>query len=290
MRKLPSLHAVRIFEACSQLLNFSVAARELCLTHSAVSHQIRQLEDWFGQALFTRHADGVQLTAAGEILARTASQSLGQLEATCAQILARSEPQGIRLAAPSSFFALWLIPRLEAFERAHPDIRLQLQTQGDYQDLIGGRIDALVISSDPPWPKSIEATTLFADRAGPVCSPHWSKIPEKPEDLAGQPLLATLSRRDAWGAWAQLQGMDHARLTQVRHFDNLQLMLEGAVAKLGIAIAPEQLAQRELLQGRLIAPLGFASGTSVFALCLLHGRAAEEPLAALRGWMKPAAS
>ena len=267
------------------LLNFSVAARELCLTHSAVSHQIKLLEEWFEQPLFTRHADGVKLTAAGEMLALAATQALGQLELVCSQILSRSEPQSIRLSASSSFIAMWLIPRLEAFERAHPAIRLQLQTQGTYQDLIEQRIDAMVISTAHPWPKNIEATTLFADRPGPVCSPDWPHPPRSPQDLVDQPLLATLSRRDAWASWAKLQGLDDRQLKQVRHFDNLQLMLEGAAAKLGIAIAPERLVQRELQQGRLIAPLGFASGSSVFSLCILQPRAAEESLTALRQWM-----
>ena len=285
MRKLPSLHAIRIFETCAQLLNFSVAARDLCLTHSAVSHQIKLLEEWFGQPLFLRRADGVQLTASGEILARAATLSLGQLEAACNQITAKTDVQSLRLAAPSSFIALWLIPRLDAFEHTHPDIRLQLQTQGDYQDLQAQRVDALIISAEPPWPKGVEATTLFTDSAGPICSPEWLNPPQSPEDLIDLPLLATLSRRDAWESWASLNGIDGQRLRQARQFDNLQLMLEGTVAKLGIGIAPEQLVQRELKQGRLIAPLGFTLGQSVFALCLLQNRAADSSLGRLRHWM-----
>src|SRR5487761_1948225 len=165
MRKLPSLHAIKIFEACAQVLNFSVAARELCLTHSAISHQIRQLEEWFGQPLFTRHADGVQLTPSGQALARVATQSPAQLEAACSLIMSRTEPLGIRLAAPGSFMALWLIRRMEVFEREYPAIRLQLQTQGDFQDLAAQRIDALVVSASPPWPRGVEVSVLFADRA-----------------------------------------------------------------------------------------------------------------------------
>ena len=285
MRKLPSLHAVRIFEACSQLLNFSVAARELCLTHSAVSHQIKQLEEWFGQPLFTRRPDGVQLTANGEILARAATQSLTILEAACTQITAITESQTIRLAAPSSFIAMWLIPRLDAFEHSNPHVRLQLQTQGDYQDLLAQRVDALIISAEPPWPKHIESTTLFTDSSGPVCAPDWPHMPQEPDDLIDQPLLATLSRRDAWESWGSLKGLDHHRLRQARQFDSLQLMLEGAAAKLGIGIAPEQLVKREIRQGRLVAPLGFAAGTSVFALCLLQSRTADASLSTLRHWM-----
>ncbi len=286
MRKLPPLNAIRIFDACAQVLNFSVAARDLCVTHSAVSHQIRQLEEWVGQPLFVRHAQGVALTPAGQLLHRAAAQSLHLLEAAGQQL--RVSPQGdtVTLAAPGSFLALWLIRRLEHFERTHPALRLQLQTQGDFQDLASGRIDALVVSAHPPWPKGVAAQTLFADRAGPVCAPDWQPRPGRPADLLGVPLLYTLSRQDAWLDWAELQGLDPGRLSLARPFDNLQLMLEAAVARLGIAIAPEQLARRELAQGRLVAPLGFASGPSEFALCMLANRRHDAPLAALSAWMQ----
>ncbi len=267
------------------VLNFSVAARDLCLTHSAVSHQIRLLENWFGQPLFTRHSGGVALTPAGQQLQRAASQSLGMLEDACSQLLSSAKGQSIKLAAPGSFMALWLIRRLEHFERIHPDLHLQLQTQGDYQDLLNQRIDALVVSASPPWPKGVQAVTLFSDRAGPVCSPHWRPLPGKAQDLLEMPLLYTLSRREAWMEWAALHKLEPARLNLVRHFDNLQLMLEAAVAKLGIAIAPEQLVQRDLREGRLVAPLGFSSGHSEFALCTLASRRHDGPLAALGGWM-----
>lgn len=286
MRKLPPLHALRIFDACAQVLNFSVAARELCLTHSAVSHQIRQLENWVGQPLFLRHAHGVHLTPAGQTLHRAAAQALHLLETAGQQLRLEPQEAPVTLAAPGSFLALWLIRRLEHFEHSHPDLRLQLQTQGDFEALAGRRIDALVVSARPPWPKGIWAETLFGDRAGPVCAPDWTPCPAQPADLVGPPLLYTLSRRDAWTDWAELQGLDPHRLQLVRHFDNLQLMLEAAVAKLGIAIAPEQLVQRELTQGRLVAPLGFASGSSEFALCMLADRRHDAPLAALSAWMK----
>ncbi|MHB8354157.1 MAG: LysR substrate-binding domain-containing protein [Burkholderiales bacterium] len=285
MRKLPPLHAVRIFETCARVLNFSVAARELCLTHSAVSHQIRQLETWLGQPLFTRHAGGVALTAAGQTLQRSATQSLGLLEDTCQQLLSHTRGQALTLAAPGSFMALWLIRRLEHFEREYPGLRLQLQTQGDYQDLSAQRIDALVVSARPPWPKGVHALTLFGDRAGPVCAPDWSPMPTQVGELLGAPLLYTLSRREAWIDWAELNELDPARLHLTRHFDNLQLMLEAAIAKLGIAIAPQPLVQRELQQRRLIAPLGFTSSPSEFALCVQSSRAQEPHLAALCTWM-----
>lgn len=290
MRQLPPLHALRIFEACAQALNFSVAARDLCLTHSAVSHQIKQLEEWLGLSLFTRHANGVTLTPPGQALHRTATQALAQVEETCTQLRQKTDRQTIALAAPGSFMALWLIRRLEDFERTLPHLRLQLQTQGDYADLVAGRIDALVMSASPPWPKQVSATTLFEDRAGPVCSPDWRPMPKNPGELLLLPLLYTLSRREAWTEWVHLQGHDASSLHLSRAFDNLQLMLEAAVSKLGIAIAPERLAERELKQGRLIAPLGFAQGTSQFALCVATSRSDDPSLRTLCEWMQTQAS
>ena len=287
MRKLPSLRAVRVFEVCARLGNFSLAARELHLTHSAVSHQVRQLEDWFGQPLFTRHASGVQVTAAGAVLARASALALDQLEVACEQVRSAHAQQLVRLAAPGSFMALWLIRRLEDFERTHPEVQLQLQTQGAFTDLQAQKIDALVVSSQPPWPRGVAASALFDDCAGPVCAPDWPSLPRVPADLLGQPLLYTLSRREAWLEWGGLHGLDAELLDlgRARHFDNLQLMLEAAGARLGVAIAPEQLVQRELAQGRLVAPLGFTQGPSQFALCTLQARAAEPALSALHAWM-----
>lgn len=290
MRQLPPLHAIRIFEVCAQALNFSVAARDLCLTHSAVSHQIKQLEEWLGVALFTRRANGVILTPAGQQLQRTVTQCLGPLEETCARLRQHTDRQTVILAAPGSFMALWLIRRLEHLERSLPHLRLQLQTQGDYADLAAGRIDLLVMSASPPWPKQVCATRLFEDRAGPVCAPEWEPLPKTPQELLRLPLLYTLSRREAWVEWAQLQGLDASLLQLTRAFDNLQLMLEAAVSRLGIAIAPERLAERELHQGRLIAPLGFAQGNSQFALCVALSRAEEPALRTIADWMQDQAS
>ncbi len=285
MRKLPSLRAVRVFEVCARLSNISMAARELHLTHSAVSHQVKLLEDWFGQPLFTRHANGVQLTPAGAVLARASTLALDQLEIACEQVRSTRSRHVVRLAAPGSFMALWLIRRLEDFERSHPEVQLQLQTQGDLHDLVAQRIDALVVSAQPPWPRNVSVRTLFDDCSGPVCAPDWPTLPATPADLAGQPLLYTLSRREAWLEWGSLHGLDHELLDPGRHFDNLQLMLEAAVARLGVAIAPQQLVQRELLQGRLIAPLGFTAGPSCFALCVAQARTHEPALLALQEWM-----
>lgn len=285
MRRLPPLNALRMFEAAARSLSFSAAAEELCVTHSAVSHQMRGLEEWFGRPLFVRHAGGVRLTEAGSRLQQSASQALGQLEARCQEILLSNAASEIVLGAPGSFLANWLIPRLEAFEATHPGIRLRLQTSGDFSELASGRIDALIVSGSAPWPREVQATALIAERIGPVCAPSWPHIPQQASDLPGQTLLHTASRLKAWAEWAKACGLDDAIFAGGRQFDHLALMLEAAANGLGVAIAPALLVEREIAQQRLIAPLGFTSCGNTFSLCLNAPRAGEAPLEALRDWL-----
>lgn len=285
MRRLPPLNAVRMFEAVARGLSFSAAAEELCVTHSAVSHQMRQLEEWFGQPLFVRHAGGVRLTAAGTSLQQVSSQALTLLETRCAEIARRRAVSEIVLGAPGSFLANWLIPRLESFEAAHPDIRLRLQTSAELAELASGRVDALIVSGRAPWPRGVAASTLVEEAIGPVCAPGWANLPASPQALVGQPLLHTASRAEAWAEWAQAQGLDPALFASGRQFDHLPLMLEAAANGLGVAIAPALLVEREIAQGRLVAPLGFQPCGQAFTLCLASTRSHEAPLLALREWL-----
>ena len=285
MRRLPPLNALRMFEAVARSLNFSAAAEELCVSHSAVSHQMRSLEDWFGKPLFVRHPGGVRLTEAGSRLQQAASQALVELETCCAHILESGEPCEIVLGAPGSFLANWLIPRLESFEAEHPDIRLRLQTSAELSELSNRPVDALILSGREPWPPAVQALPLLDEVIGPVCSPAWANKPDAAQGLIGQPLLHTASRPEAWAEWALSAGLDPALFKAGRQFDHLPLLLEAAANGLGIAIAPALLVEREIAQGRLIAPLGFRACGSAFTLCLAEKRAAEAPLLALRDWL-----
>lgn len=286
MRHLPPLNTLRVFEAAARRLNFSAAAEELCVTHSAVSHQMRQLETWLGQALFVRHAGGVRLTAAGQSLLQAASQALETLENCCTALQHAPLSSEITLGAPGSFLAHWLIPRLDRFEARYPQLRLRLQTSTTLDDLLQQRLDAQILASDH-WPQQVVATPLFDEQIGPVCAPHWPALAslKQARDLLGQPLLHTASRLNAWPEWAQLQQLDPHQFTQGRQFDHLPLMLEAAIAGLGIAIAPALLVEREIALGRLVAPLGFVASYAVFALCTTQKQAQESALLTLRDWL-----
>ena len=286
MRRLPPLNALRTFEAAARCLSFSAAAEELCVTHSAVSHQMRQLEDWLECSLFVRHSAGVRLTDAGQSLLQAASQALGLLETRCAEIRESIETDEIILGAPGSFLANWLIPRLEHFETIHPDLRIHLHTTTEVDELQKQRIDALITTGDFSRPRLIAAIALFDETIGPVCSPSRLQSIKTAHDLTSQPLLHTTSRPQAWATWAKAQGLDPATFATSRQFDHLPLLLEAAAADLGVAIAPELLVEREIMQGRLVAPFGFTACGSSFMFCTTAARSKETKLVLLRDWLQ----
>ncbi len=285
MRRLPPLNALRVFEAAARHLNFSAAAEELCVTHSAVSHQIRQLEEWFGHTLFSRHAGGVSLTDIGRRLLQTVGPALASLEEGSAAILRTQARSELTLGAPGSFLANWLIPRLERFEAAHPEILLRLQTSTETEDLLRGRIDALILSGAAPWPAGMATTPLLDEWIGPVCAPAYALNSYQATELLQLPLLHTSSRQSAWQDWATARKLGTGHWNRGRHFDHLPLMLEAVRAGLGIGIAPALLVERELAAGTLRAPFGFEPGPHAFTLCLENSRADTPPLDALRAWL-----
>jgi len=284
MRRLPPLNALRAFDAAARQLSISAAAQELHVTHSAVSHQVRQLEQWLGKSLFVRHAGGVRLTAEGQSLKQAADHIFALLETRCAEIAEQAPIAEIVLGAPGSFLSNWLIPRLDRFEAAYPQIRVRLQTSATMDDLQRHLVDCLIVS-DRNWPADVEHVSLFEETVGPVCAPDWPHRIATPADLAGQPLLHTTSRPHAWLEWAARNGVEPAMFDGGRRFDHLSLLLEAAAAGLGVAIAPALLVERELSQNRLIAPLGFMPSDAVFAFCSMRGRS-DKALGGLREWLE----
>lgn len=285
MRRLPSLNALRFFDSAARQSSFTLAAQELCVTHSAVSQQVRQLEEWLGCPLFERRAGGVHLTAAGLGLQRAAQEAFDLLERRCDELKRSTQPAELAVGAPASFLSNWLIPRLERFEALHPDIRIRLQTAADAALLNTQRVDALILAGRD-WPREWAVTPLFAETIGPVCSPAWAGRIRSPADVLDAPLLHTSSRPDAWKDWATRQGMELAPRQPGREFDHLGHMLEAAAAGLGIAIAPAVLVESELHRGRLAATLGFIESGAAFSLCTRkHAAHADDALERLRGWL-----
>lgn len=280
--RLPSLVALRSLEAVARTGSVTTAAAELFVTQGAVSHQLASLEGWFGKELFRRHGRGLRPTEAGRELADAAGSAFGLLADACARV-ARATTRELDLAAPGSFLAHWMVPRLESFERDRPDLRLRLRTDGGFDDLRSGRIDALVVCGAAPWPSDIHVTDVASERFGPVCAPRMARDLRSEAELAAAPRLSTDSRPDAWKEWTRATSRSALR-GRTRRFDHLIPMLEAARAGLGVAVVPELLVRHELAERRLAAPLGFVDSGRTFALAILARRRDEADLAALRSW------
>ncbi len=269
-RGLPSLNAIRAFEAAARLQSISLAGSELHVTHGAVSRQIRVLEEQLGVALFDKAGRGVKLTDAGVRLSAAASDAFERLRETCSELKQRQDDAPFVLACPGSLLARWFIPRLDRLNRELPQLRLQLSASEGELDPRRPGVDATLCFAAPPWPADMQVYPLAAERIGPVLSPRYARFAELSGQpavvLLSEPLLHTTSRPQAWPQWAQAQGLEAACLSQGQGFEHLYYLLEAAAAGLGVAIAPQQLVADDLASGRLIAPWGFVEIPAHLAL------------------------
>lgn len=182
---------LRAFEAVARHLNFRAASEEMALTQSAVSRQIQALEEEVGASLFLRHTRAVELTGAGAQLLLAVSQSLPRIDSAVRQIRQSAGRRAVALTTFASFASMWLIPRLEQFQRDHPDIDIRIDASDATLDLELADVD-LALRYGPVLTMPSGATRLFGDQLTPVVSPWLLKggVPLKtPADLA--PILFT---------------------------------------------------------------------------------------------------
>jgi len=281
---LPSLNALRTFDALARTASVTAAARALSVTQGAVSHQISLLEEWFGKELVRRQGRGLVLTEIGQELAGSVREAFAGLEEACGKVM-RDRTNDLDLAAPASFLAHWLVPRLEDLETSHPGLRLRLRTDGGFDDLLAGRLDALIACEVAPWPRGTTVVEIAVERIGPVCVRKWSAKAGSPDWQSTVPRLATDSRPEAWRDWSRARGLPSPR-GRIRRFDHLVPLLEAARAGLGVAMVPELIARRYVQEGSLLAPCGFVDGPRRFVLAFREDRADAGALQELAAWFR----
>jgi DNA-binding transcriptional LysR family regulator len=290
-RALPPLNALRAFEATARLASVSRAAKELHVTHGAVSRQLRTLEEALGQPLFVRQGRGLALTSAGRQLHDAAGAAFEQLREAWARLVHADGEQPLVLGCPGSLLARWMIPRLERLRRDLPALRLHLSAQETpFEPALPG-LDAALLLAEPPWPRAWRVQPLAPERIGPVLSPHCPAagrlLGQPPSALSGELLLHTASRPQAWPQWARAAGVAPQALRYGQGFEHLYYLLEAAVAGLGVAIAPQQLVADDLAAGRLLAPWGFAATPASWILATPR-RLSESRTEALAQWLREA--
>lgn len=250
MTRLPSLSALRAFEAAGRLGSFTRAAAELHVTQAAISHQVRVLEEQLGQALFQRSTRRLLLTPAGQRLLLAASAAFeGLIEAV--DELRRGEGL-LTVTTSPSFGARWLAPRLGRFAAQHPEIELTIRHSVQVLDLTREGLDVALRWGRGGWPR-VEALRLAAAPLTPVASPALAADLRAPADLVRVPLLHEETGEE-WREWLLMAGGDPALARRGPVFDDGNALLQAVLAGQGVALAVPALVAAEVAAGRLLRP------------------------------------
>ena len=254
-RVLPSLTALEFFDAAVRHMSFTRAAADLNVTQSAVSRQIRELEGFLGQPLFHRIKQRLVLTEAGEAYAGSVRDLLTQAESATLQVMAYNGKGGVlTVALLPTFGSRWLVPRLGDFISRHPDIQLNLVAHVKPFDFTGSGIDAAVHFGSDVWPDAV-CHRLMGEVIVPVCAPallEGAAELEHPGDVARFPLLQLTTRPQAWTDWLHAAGVDSFDGPHGPRFEEFHMVIQAAIAGLGMAVLPRFLVQEELSSGRLV--------------------------------------
>ncbi|MGE5467047.1 MAG: LysR substrate-binding domain-containing protein [Ignavibacteria bacterium] len=259
LRSLPSLDPLRGFDAAARHLSFTKAAAELFLTQSAISRQVQTLEEQLGVKLFRREVRKLALTPEGEVLHRAAAEMLGRLAEVCAGLKAAQRRPRVTVSAAVGIAALWLVPRLAAFQEAEPDLDVLISADNRMVDLEREDID-LALRYIAPEVAPPGATLLFDEVVFPVASPALAAtLPPvlRAEDLAGVTLLAFESGNKtpwlSWEPWLIGLGLGHATPKAVLRFNQYDQMIRAAEDGRGLALGRGPLVAQAIAAGRLAA-------------------------------------
>ena len=294
MRRLPSFHALRAFEAAARLESFLLASAELRLTPSAISHQVRGLEQHFGLPLFRRRNRQVTLTEEGRRLLARLSPAFDAIEAACADLSPAPGADALALHCVPSFASKFLGPRLPAFLKAHPEVGLHLSASADPLDLARREeFDLAIAYGSVPVTPGIVVEPLGRERIVALAAPALAATLDldDPRGLAGIALIESVRNPVRWPEWFALNGLALPRGGPRPSFDRGALAVSAAVQGLGLALESTRFAQAELAAGELVILGGARFRAIERELHFLCHRAAQDRLpkiAAFRRWLRAA--
>lgn len=291
---------LRAFEAVARHLNFRAAAEEMALTQSAVSRQIQAMEEEVGVALFLRHTRAVELTGAGAQLLLAVQQSLPRIDGAVRQIRQSAGRKSVSLTTFASFASMWLIPRLEAFQRDNPEIDIRIDASDTAVDLEVADVD-MALRYAPPENMPREAIRLFGETLTPVASP-WlikSRPPIKsPADLAGFTLIEAGDAHRThlewltWRRWFEEHGQSRAQPKRWLYFNYAYQMVQAALTGQGLVLARSSLIAESLANGDLVEVLPQHRLDSPMAYWLMVGprNALRPEVTAFCDWLQQQAA
>jgi len=288
--RLPSLNGLRAFEAAARHLSFTLAASELNVTQTAISHQIRRLEEELGIRLFIRQNRALALTPEARDYLPGVRAAFNDLRLATDRLLRKDDDKVLTVSTLASLAAKWLLPRLADFQDAHPDIDVRITTSTSLVDFQRDDVDAAIRYGRGQWP-GLRADWLMADELFPVCSPsllRGDKPLRQPEDLRGYPLLHTSNANsDDWRLWLTAAGLpgDIAKQPGIT-FDMIFMTIQAAIDGIGVAMGRTSYVKDDIAKGRLVVPFKIALPADAgFYLVSPEGRREAPKLAAFRQWM-----
>lgn len=285
LQRLPSLQALQALVAVAAADSFTQAAEDLCLTQSAVSRKIQQLESHFGVLLFARSSRSVRLTAEGEQVLSTAQKILEQLKALDERISPQERPFRIRLHV--SLAVRWLLPKLTDFYRRYPDISLSIETVAAEVVEPSSDSDAY-IRYLPESPNEQACLKLFEETLIPVCAPGLGTAAQPLQamaDLLHFPLLHRSTDKQDWKRWLAANGGSPLEDYRQIPFNLDELALDAAARGLGVAMTDMVLAQESIERGVLVVPFGRPLKTGgIYAMYLQPASAAHPGHARIMQW------
>jgi LysR family glycine cleavage system transcriptional activator len=250
-RRLPPLSALRPFEAAARLESFTKAAAELHLTHGAVSHQVRALEEHLGTPLFARHGKRVTLTAAGRGFAERVRAALGEIAQAADALRARRDDR-LSVSVLPSFASRWLMPRLIRFMDANPGIEVNVIATTALADFVADEVDLAIRFGAGPWPP-LACEMFLEDEYFPVASPGFQRgrLPRTPRDLLTIGIIR--EDRDYWRDWFAAAGvpMEEAKAARGPIFNDSTYALQAAARGEGVALARRSISAEDLERGTL---------------------------------------
>ena len=247
-RPFPPLSALRPFEAAARLESFSRAAGELHLTHGAVSHQVRALEEFLGTPLFARHGKRVALTAQGRAFAERVRRALAEIAAAAAEVRAPRHERRLGVSELPSFASRWLMPRLVRFMERHPEIEVSVNATTALADFASGEVDVAIRYGRGPWPPLV-CEMFLEDEYFAVASPKLAKQVKEPADL----LRMRIIHDDGgyWTPWFAAAGVPLQAPVAGPRFDDATYALQAAARGEGVTLARRSIVGEDLERGVL---------------------------------------
>ncbi|NNG04316.1 MAG: transcriptional regulator GcvA [Inquilinus sp.] len=287
MARLPTLNALRAFEAAGRHLSFTRAAEELHVTQAAVSHQIKSLEEQLGMRLFRRGPRGLLLTDVGQTYLPEVRDAFAKLTAATQRLRARDAHGAITVSVLPSFASRWLVPRLPRFRSANPEIDVRVAADDHLVDFDRDDVDVAIRYGRGDYP-GLRTDRFMTEELFPVCSPallNGDPPLERPEDLARHTLLHDDMRLD-WRMWLMAAGVEGVDPHRGASFNSSTLVLQAAVDGQGVALGRSALAGDDLAAGRLVRPFAVSlpAEFAYYIVCPEH--TADRPsIRTFRHWL-----